>query len=61
MTVEGYPAPGHSPFSASRVRASFGFPVFPGGNARIRVQMSAAIEAERSAAPDKVGKELGLP
>jgi hypothetical protein len=60
VTGEGYLARGHSPLSRSRARASFGFSVFPGGNARVRVQMSAAIEAERIAAPDKVGKELGL-
>ena len=42
----------------------FGFPVVPEGTARIRVQMSAAIEEEHIdralAAFEKVGKELGL-
>jgi hypothetical protein len=40
-------------------RTSFGFPVVRGGNARVRTQMSAATEAERIAARDEVGKELG--
>jgi glycine C-acetyltransferase len=42
----------------------FGFPVVPEGTARVRVQMSAAIEEElidrALAAFKKVGKELGL-
>jgi glycine C-acetyltransferase len=42
----------------------FGFPVVPEGSARIRVQMSAAIEPEHVeralAAFEKVGRELGL-
>ena len=42
----------------------FGFPVVPEGTARVRVQMSAAIEEEHIdralAAFEKVGKELGL-
>jgi glycine C-acetyltransferase len=42
----------------------FGFPVVPEGTARIRVQMSAAIEDEHIdralAAFEQVGKELGL-
>ncbi len=42
----------------------FGYPVVPEGTARIRVQMSAAIEEEHIdralAAFEKVGKELGL-
>ena len=42
----------------------FGFPVVPEGTARVRVQMSAAIEEEHMdralAAFEKVGKELGL-
>ena len=42
----------------------FGFPVVPEGTARVRVQMSAAIEDEHVeralAAFEKVGKELGL-
>ncbi len=42
----------------------FGFPVVPEGTARVRVQMSAAIEEEHVdralAAFDKVGRDLGL-
>jgi len=42
----------------------FGFPVVPEGTARIRVQMSAALEREQLdralAAFDRVGRELGL-
>jgi glycine C-acetyltransferase len=42
----------------------FGYPVVPEGTARVRVQMSAAIEEEHIdralAAFEKVGKELGL-
>ncbi len=42
----------------------FGFPVVPEGTARVRVQMSAAIEPEHVeralAAFEKVGRELGL-
>ena len=42
----------------------FGFPVVPEGTARVRVQMSAAIEEEHMnralVAFEKVGKELGL-
>ena len=42
----------------------FGFPVVPEGTARVRVQMSAAIEGEHIEraleAFEKVGKELGL-
>ncbi len=42
----------------------FGFPVVPEGTARVRVQMSAAIEPEHIeralAAFEKVGRELGL-
>ncbi len=42
----------------------FGFPVVPEGTARVRVQMSAAIEEEHMdralTAFEKVGKELGL-
>ena len=42
----------------------FGFPVVPEGTARIRVQMSAAIEEEHIdralAAFEQVGQELGL-
>ena len=42
----------------------FGYPVVPEGTARVRVQMSAAIEDEHIeralAAFEKVGKELGL-
>jgi glycine C-acetyltransferase len=42
----------------------FGYPVVPEGTARVRVQMSAAIEEEHVeralAAFEKVGKELGL-
>jgi glycine C-acetyltransferase len=42
----------------------FGFPVVPEGTARVRVQMSAAIEEEHMeqalAAFEQVGKELGL-
>jgi len=42
----------------------FGFPVVPEGTARVRVQMSAAIEEEHIdralAAFEQVGKELGL-
>jgi glycine C-acetyltransferase len=42
----------------------FGFPVVPEGTARIRVQMSAALEDENLDraldAFERVGKELGL-
>ena len=42
----------------------FGYPVVPEGTARVRVQMSAAIEEEHIeralSAFEKVGKELGL-
>src|SRR5581483_3445518 len=42
----------------------FGYPVVPEGTARIRVQMSAAIEEEHMeralAAFERVGRELGL-
>ena len=42
----------------------FGFPVVPEGTARVRVQMSAAIEDEHIdralEAFERVGRELGL-
>ena len=42
----------------------FGFPVVPEGTARVRVQMSAALEEEHLdralGAFERVGRELGL-
>ena len=59
----GGPLPAH-PLWRSWASASFGFRVVPGGNARVRVQISAVIEEEHIdralAASDKVGKEWGL-